>query len=267
MSTPSQAQVDPRVAEDLKKYKDRIAGLMRPELIRMVEIPRPAPEALAKLHALPDLSSMVADVLDEYGLDTAISASALPPLAPGQRIVGPAITSRHSPARHTIGHNIASGKSPSMGGIDKVMLSQPGDVMVIDARSCGPASNFGGLVAVAAATNGLAGVVVDGYVRDADRMRELKLPVWARGVTPRTGKFRIELVEFNGPVEIGGVQVRPGDVIVGDSDGLVVLPADLVEAVAEKTTLAAANEARLIDALARGASAKEGAEILPPNKW
>ena len=266
MSQQSDA-ADPRIVEELKGYQDRIAGLIPPARIRRIGFPRPSARALELLAALPDLSSMVADVLDDFGLDTAIAAGALPPLASGQRMVGPAVTSRHAPARHTVGHNIGSGKSPSLGGIDKVMLAQPGDVMVIDARGCAPASNFGGLVAVAAATHGIAGVVVDGFVRDVTRMRELGLAVWSKGATPRTGKFRNELIEMNGVVEVGGVQVRPGDVIVGDSDGLVVIPMELVDEVAARATAAAAGEAKLIDALARGATARQGVDILPPSKW
>jgi len=258
---------DPKVLEDLKKYAGRLAGLIRPELIRKVEFARPSADTIAAFAKVTDLSSMVTDVLDSFGLDTAIPAGTLPPLAPGQRMVGPAVTARHAPARHTVGHNIASGVSPSLGGADKVMLAQPGDVLVIDARSVPGVSNFGGIVAVAASAQNLSGVVVDGSVRDVEKMRELKLAVWARGATPRTGKYRAELVEFNGVVEIGGVQVRPGDLMLGDSDGIVVVPLEIAEEVAAKAVSVAEKEAKLITALAAGASAKEGAEILPPSKW
>jgi len=259
--------VDPRVVEELKKYEGELVGHIPLEIIRLVEIPRASPASLKKLAELPDLSSMVADALDEFGIDSAIPGSTIAPLAPGQRVVGQALTSRHGPARKTAGHNIVSGHLPALGGMDKIVLAQPGDVMVIDARGCGPASNIGNLLAVAAIAKGLGGVVVDGYVRDVERMREMKLPVWSRGVTPRTGKYRMELIEYNGVVEIDGVQVRPGDVIVGDSDGIIVIPFDLVDEIAERTSVSAANEDKLVDALSKGASARESAEILPLNKW
>jgi regulator of RNase E activity RraA len=210
---------------------------------------------------------MVADILDEFGLDTAIPASALAPLAPGQRMVGQAVTSRHGPARNTVGHNLAHKTSPSLGGVEKVTLSEPGDVIVIDARSVPGVSNFGGIVATAAFAKKLSGVVVDGSVRDVESMRSMGLAVWARGATPRTGKYRAELIEFNGVVEIAGVQVRPGDLILGDSDGLVVVPVGIASAVLEKVLAAASKEKTLIKALADGASAKDGAKILPPSKW
>ncbi|MCZ7538165.1 MAG: hypothetical protein M5T61_20990 [Acidimicrobiia bacterium] len=78
---------------------------------------------------------------------------------------------------------------------------------------------------------GELGAVVDGGIRDVSRSRELGFPVWAREVSPITGKWRIETVEVNGSVEIGGVRVSPGDVVVADSTGVCFIPLDALESV------------------------------------
>ena len=77
-------------------------------------------------------------------------------------------------------------------------------------------STFGGLATLAAKTRGLAGVIVDGGVRDREEMEEQRLPVFARHMTPLTGRTRIALSAINAAVSCGGVRVRPGDVIVAD---------------------------------------------------
>lgn len=252
----------------LDAYGDRLLGLIPRARIRVVEFARPDAAIIAGFLALPDLTSTVADILDGFGYDTAIPASELPPLAEGQRMVGPAVTIRHAPARVSSGFNIAQGtKPPQLGGRDQVTLCRRGDVMVIEAHGIRDASNFGGLMATSVKEAGIAGLVVDGCVRDVANMRAMQLPVWARGVTPRTGKHRIELVEFNGPVDIGGVQIQPGDLVLGDSDGLIVVPLAIAAAVVERATAATRREETLVAAIAKGATPQETAQILPPDKW
>ncbi|TBW41284.1 RraA family protein [Siculibacillus lacustris] len=255
------------VERDLAAYQGRLLGLVPPERIRTVAVPRPAAALLARYRALPDLTSSIADVLDGHGVDSAIPAALLPPIAPGQRMVGPAVTVRHGPAPLNAGHNVAHRTSPKLGGLDEVTLSEPGDVMVIDGSGVPFASNIGGLMATAVAEKGFAGIVVDGCVRDVETMRRLGLPVWARGATPRTGKHRMELVEFNGPVTIAGVGIRPGDLILGDTDGVIVVPAALIEAVIGEAEEAVRKEDVLLAALRSGASPAESAAIVAPEKW
>jgi len=258
----------PDIVAQLDALKDRLLGLIPPTRIRAVHIERPAPEIIAGFQQLPDLTSTAADILDSLGYDGAIAASEIVPLRAGQRMVGPAVTVRHIAARVTPGFNIAQGRpAPQLGGRDQVTLCQRGDVMVIEAHGIRDASNFGGLMATAIQQADLAGLVVDGCVRDVENIRAMGLNVWARGITPRTGKHRIELVEFNGPVEIAAVQIRPGDLILGDSDGIVVVPLALAGDVLAKAAAATAQEAQLVAALQAGASPREAAAILPPSKW
>lgn len=258
---------DTDIREQLRAYEGRLLGLIPAERIRALAFPRPAAGLIARYRALPDLTSSIADILDAHGVDTAIPTTLLAPIAPGQRMVGPAVTVKHGPARRNAGYNVANSTSPKLGALDEVTLSEPGDVMVIDGSAVPGASNIGGIMATAVARHGFAGVVVDGCVRDTDNMRRMGLPVWARGATPRTGKHRLELIEFNGTVDIAGVQVRPGDLVLGDSDGIIVVPLDLAEEVVTRAEEVAARESVLIKALSTGASAQDSAAIIAPEKW
>ncbi|MDO9405476.1 MAG: hypothetical protein Q7T87_15685 [Polaromonas sp.] len=268
-TTPTNAaSAGANVRAELDAFGDRWLGLIPAERIRRVHFERPPAALIEGFRQLRDLTSTVADILDELGYDTAIPASELPPLQPGQRMVGPAMTVRHAPARLSSGFNIAKGqKPPQLGGRDQVTLCQRGDVMVIEARGIPHASNFGGLMATSVKEAGIDGLLIDGWVRDVANMRAMGLQVWARGATPRTGKHRIELVEINGPVDIAGVQVRPGDLVLGDCDGVIIVPLDVAATVLERAQAATAREEKLVAALEQGASPQETARILPPEKW
>ncbi|MBB3770022.1 regulator of RNase E activity RraA [Angulomicrobium tetraedrale] len=255
------------ILEQLRPYADRLVGNLDPRLIRQVEIERFDPAIIAGYLALPDLTSMVADILDEFGYDTAVPSLTLRPLATGQRIVGPAVTARQSRARRLAGHALVNGEKPRGGGIDQITLTRAGDVFVVDGGGGIDASSFGGLLATASHAKGLAGIVVDGSVRDKASIVRSGLAVWSRSVTPRTGKHRLELVEFNGTVTIAGVQIRPGDLVLGDDDGLIIVPPEIAGAVLEKAQVAASRESVLVAALAEGRSPQEAAKILPPSKW
>jgi regulator of RNase E activity RraA len=110
---------------------------------------------------------------------------------------------------------------------------RPGDIMVVDAD--GDLSNalVGGIMTFAAASLGLAGMVLDGAMRDVAEIRERTFPVYARGVTHR-GPYKDGPGAINVPVTVGGMVVNPGDIIVGDQDGLLAFAPHLAEAVIEQ---------------------------------
>ena len=110
---------------------------------------------------------------------------------------------------------------------------RPGDIMVVDAY--GDLSNalVGGIMTFAAASLGLAGMVLDGAIRDVAEIRERTFPVYARGVTHR-GPYKDGPGAINVPVTVGGMVVNPGDIIVGDQDGLLAFAPHLAEAVIEQ---------------------------------
>jgi 4-hydroxy-4-methyl-2-oxoglutarate aldolase len=149
-------------------------------------------------------------------MDPAIRA-----MQPDVRIAGPAVTVR----------------APGMDGtIVGYALGQvrPGDVLVIDRCGDHRHAAFGGLVAYACKVAGLAGVIIDGVATDIGEVRKYKVPLWCRGLSAVTTK-RIGLAgEFCVPVSCGGVAVNPGDVIIADECGIVVLDRAEAEAAAER---------------------------------
>ena len=101
-------------------------------------------------------------------------------------------------------------------------LALPGDIVVVDADGISNRSVAGEIMMRFACKKGIAGIVVDGYMRDLDGIKNLPMPVYARGVTPQ-GPYKNGPGEINVPISCGGQVVFPGDVIVGDMDGLVVV--------------------------------------------
>jgi 4-hydroxy-4-methyl-2-oxoglutarate aldolase len=159
-------------------------------------------------------------------LDTAIVA-----LVPNVRCVGPAFTVKGHP------HH-SGGLSPS------VDFAPPGCVIVVDAGVDGGTCAFGGTASLAAKLKGVAGVVTNGYVRDVAEMRELQFPVFARGGTVRSGR-KEPTAERNVPVSVGGQIIHPGDLVIGDDDGVVVIAQEYFATLAQalSTRLAFEREA------------------------
>jgi regulator of RNase E activity RraA len=114
---------------------------------------------------------------------------------------------------------------------------------------------------------GLAGNIVDCGVRDVAEMRNLDYPVWSRGITPITGKFRFEAIEINGPIVCAGIQVSPGDLVVADDTGVVFVPQKFIAEVIRRAIEASKKEEHLIYALEEGSSLAEIKKILSPEKW
>lgn len=108
-------------------------------------------------------------------------------------------------------------------------LAHPGDVIILDAQGDTANAITGEIMMTQAAVNGLAGVVIDGAIRDAAQMKDIDMPVYAAGVQPK-GPYKDGPGEINVPVSCGGVVVNPGDIVVGDADGIVIIsPKDAPE--------------------------------------
>lgn len=198
-------------------------GRLPREAIRMLELPRLPAEILAGYRTLVDLTGTVSDAMDELGIVGVVPAYVLPPVAPGTRIVGPALTVRNIQRTAQI-QRAALEKTNTQGESEAHNLAEPGDVLVIEGVvGC---SNMGGQSATVARRQGFIGAVVDGTVRDPQQYREMGWPVWCRGFTPITGKWRMQTVEINGTVQIAGVQVNPGDLVCADEAGIAFVPRD-----------------------------------------
>jgi len=128
---------------------------------------------------------------------------------------------------------------------------RPGDVLVIDGSGDLANAAVGGILSFYAAHIGLAGLVVDGAIRDVAEIRSRDFPVYARGVTHR-GPYKDGPGEINVPISVGGMVVHPGDIVVGDQDGLLAIPPDDAQDLIEKARVVLANEAKTIQAMKEG---------------
>jgi len=163
---------------------------------------------------------------------------ALRPVAPGRKLVGRAVT---------VAAN--GGLLPVLDGLERAAA---GDVLVVDGGGAPPAL-AGELFASEAQRKGLAGIVIDGYCRDTNELRAIELPVYARGCVPNAvGPGSAPGAP--GPVRCGGVDVAPGDLLVGDDDGIVVGTADELSAALEAAEALQATERSILAAIRGGTS-------------
>lgn len=160
------------------------------------------------------------------------------PLHRGGRLAGPAVTVRTRPGDNLMVH----------AALDR---AQPGDVVVVDAGGDLTNAILGELMVAHAAMRGLGGVVINGAVRDVDAIRAGDFPIFAAGVSHR-GPYKDGPGEVNVPIAIGGMVVMPGDLVIGDADGLVVVPFDDVDAVFETASKKHAAETAQLQQIANG---------------
>lgn len=182
---------------------------------------------LERYRALTDLTGSISDASDALGLACTIPAMTLVPTLPA-RVVGTALTVRNI-GRSSQVLKAASDRENRMGEIEAHHLARPGDVLVIEGLT--GVSNLGGQSASIGRRQGEIGAVIDGSIRDPDQYRASGLPVWCRGFTPITGKWRLETVEVNGAIEVCGIPCRPGDLVCADGAGVCIVPRAMVEAV------------------------------------
>ena len=153
-------------------------------------------------------------------------------------LAGPAITVRSRPGDNLMLHK----------AID---MAAPGDVIVVDAGGDLTNSLMGELMLAYAVKRGVAGFVLDGAIRDAEAFLQVNLPVFAAGITHR-GPYKDGPGEINVPVALDGMVVEPGDLILGDRDGVLAVPFDAVEDVYGRTASKQDAEARQMEAIAAG---------------
>jgi 4-hydroxy-4-methyl-2-oxoglutarate aldolase len=191
--------------------------------------------------ALTDLSSTVSDALDQLGVGGVVAGTRLAPLTEDSRACGHAVTMRSVADPHAAGavdDRAVYGAAP------------PGGVIVMDLNGAEGAAGLGGIGATIAAGAGVAGMVVDGPVRDASSLRDLGLPVWSHGRTPVSRRGRASTIEHGGVVSLAGVPVHAGDLVVADSTGVCVVPADRAAEVLERCEAIEAAETALLERLA-----------------
>lgn len=196
---------------------------------------------LEQLRKIDDLSGTVSDALDEFGIQGAVPSTTLVPRLPGTPIVGRAVTVRNVPQSEAPYLN-ANQRLSRAAEIEGHNQAQPGDVLVI--QGLNDISNMGGISATIGKRQGELGAVVDGAIRDLGHIRSIGFPVWSTSVSPITSKWRIETVEINGRVDIRGVRVDAGDLVVADDTGVCFVPLAEVPRVVERCMEIAEGEAR-----------------------
>ncbi len=133
-----------------------------------------------------------------------------------------------------------------------VDAAQPGDVIVVENHATEIAAGWGGILSTAAAAKGLSGTIVDGPARDADESADVDYPVFARAATPFTARGRIAEHAWNIEIEIGGVPVNPGDMVLADGSGVVFVPKAHEAEILDKAEGIQAKEAAMAQAVKNG---------------
>jgi 4-hydroxy-4-methyl-2-oxoglutarate aldolase len=189
-------------------------------------------------------TSNISDAMDQLGLKGAVSG--ICPQWGKTKVIGRAVTIRMT----------AVGAVPSRShlGVDAIAASHHGDVIVIDNRGDLYNNCWGEILSMAARMKGLGGVIVDGAVRDVDMCEEFGFPVHARGTVPITARGRIVQEAWDIPIRLGDAPVRPGDVVMADVNGVVVIPFERLSAVINAAQDIAAKELTMVNALRNGES-------------
>lgn len=146
--------------------------------------------------------------------------------------------------------------------VEAINVAEPGDVIVINNNSAHVAP-WGELATLSSINKGVAGVVIDGAVRDVDDIRRLNFPVFATSIVPNAGEPK-GFGEINAEIQCGGQTVKPGDFIVGDDNGVVVIPGERAYEIARRGAEVEKNERRIRDEIKRG---KTLSEVLYLEKW
>lgn len=190
-------------------------------------------------------TAALVDVLDERGLRDRTLPPELRPLAPGMRVAGPAFTVEGAPGDQA---DWDTAIRATLGMLGRV----PAGHVAVYACHHRRSAHFGELSAVSLGSRGVAGCVIDGGCRDTRLIAEEGFPVFARFVTPEDSTWRWRVTATQVPITIGSVRVEPGDWVVGDEDGVVVVPAAVTEEVLAAAEAKAGTENQIRDAVRAG---------------
>lgn len=169
---------------------------------------------------------------------------------PGLKMVGPAVT-------------VQTFEGDWAKTVEAIDTAQSGDVIVIYNGGSDQVAPWGELATLSCLNKGVAGVVIDGAVRDIDDIRKLEFPVYARAVVPNAGEPK-GFGEINAEISCAGQTVRPGDYIVGDDNGIVVVPKERAYEIARRSVEVEKNESRIRDEITRGSTLSK---VLRLEKW
>lgn len=195
---------------------------------------------LARLHA-----AVIADILDEKGYRDQAMDPSIRPLDSGLPVFGRALT-----ALAITTDEIP--EEPYRRELEAVDALSENEVLVAQITGEGRCGFWGELLATAALSKGANGVVTNGYTRDSGALMSMKFPLFSRGACPLDSKGRADVISYGEPVECGGVAVESGDFIFGDADGVVVVPAAMVDEVLDGALAKVGIEGEMRKALKQG---------------
>lgn len=193
-------------------------------------------------------TTCVSDAMDKLGIECACYG--VKPVQFGQRICGRAFTVHYAPCgavKGTVGDFL-----------DDVA---PGQVIVIDNAGRDTCTVWGDIMAKTAKKMGVAGTVIDGVCRDLPALMACGYPVFSKGYYMRTGKDRVYVDAVNVPVTLSDISVRPGDIVIGDDTGVVVVPESMAEQVAEIAENIDRKEQEILALVEQGRTLKEAREL------
>jgi 4-hydroxy-4-methyl-2-oxoglutarate aldolase len=186
----------------------------------------------------------VSDALDRLGIEGA--PRGILPLWPGsQKLVGRAVTMKLVPVDQ-------GSASPVLGTLEAIKAGLPGSILVIDQGGRTDVNSLGGVATFTAVRQGLIGAVIDGVTRDVDDMKAMGFAVYAKGIIQQSIRNRCAFGGHSMEVQLSGVPVSPGDLVMADDNGVVVVTWDRVQEVLEVSQGFAETEERIKDAIAGG---------------
>ncbi len=190
-----------------------------------------APDTLLKLRQT-STATLTSQLIKVAGLRTRSPRDIRPLNLAKCRVVGPAVTLRYGPLREDLDKsmaNMAAQENPTRRAIEE---SEAGSVIMIDTGGNTGGGAVGDILAARMIYRGIAGLVTDGAMRDAGPLMDMALPIHARTFTPPPNTASTLAIGFNETISCGGTLVFPGDIVVGDEDGVVVIPRHLADKVA-----------------------------------
>lgn len=193
-------------------------------------------------------TAVLSDVLDELGYRDQAMPPSIRPLDDSLVMAGRARTGSYREV-----YSVVPGDNPYALEIALVDDLRPGEVAVLGCGGSSRIAPWGELLSTAARARRAAGCLTDGFVRDIKFIRQMKFPVFHGGIAPLDSKGRGKVAEIDVPIRCGGVAVAPGDLVVGDADGVVVVPRAVESVVLDKAFAKVRGENDTRDELARGA--------------
>jgi len=205
---------------------------------------RPAFERLAGDDRLT--TAILSDSLDTAGFREQVLQHRLAPIVPGSRILGRAWTVEFSPS------TADTPADPYGAAIDYISAIRPGEIAVIATAESNASAFWGELFSAAALGAGAAGVVTDGNLRDTDKIAGLGFPAFSRSRRPIDYRMRMRVSAVGAEVSLGGVRISPGDLVMADDDGVVVVPRECEDEVLRRARERAAGESTVLSELLAG---------------